>query len=75
MPWESPLNQLLNSLQGPVAKALGFVAIILCGIGIAFSEGGSTLRKALYVVTGLAVAFNAATLASVLFRVGVGALL
>jgi type IV secretion system protein VirB2 len=61
MPWEGPLNQLLTSLSGPVARVIGGVAIIGLGIGLAFSEGGSTMRKALWVVVGLALAFNALT--------------
>jgi type IV secretion system protein VirB2 len=59
MPWEGPLNQLLDSLTGPVSRVVGAVAIIGLGIGIAFSEGGSMMRKALWVVLGLAIAFNA----------------
>lgn len=59
MPWEGPLNQLLDSLTGPVSRVMGAVAIIGLGIGIAFSEGGSMMRRALWVVLGLAIAFNA----------------
>src|SRR5687767_5395771 len=59
MPWEGPLNQLLTSLTGPVARVIGAIAIFGLGIGIAFSEGGSMMRKALFVVLGLAIAFNA----------------
>ncbi len=59
MPWEGPLQQLLNSLTGPVSQVIGAVAIIGLGVGIAFSEGGSIMRKALWVVMGLAIAFNA----------------
>ncbi len=59
MPWETPLNSLLDSLTGPVSRVLGAVAIIGLGIGIAFSDGGSMMRKALFVVMGLAIAFNA----------------
>ena len=59
MPWEGPLQQLLSSLTGPVSQVVGAVAIIGLGIGIAFSEGGSMMRKALWVVMGLAIAFNA----------------
>jgi len=59
MPWEGPLQQLLSSLTGPVSQVVGAVAIIGLGIGIAFSEGGSMMRKALWVVLGLAIAFNA----------------
>ena len=61
MPWEGPLNQLLDSLTGPVSRVVGAVAIIALGVGIAFSEGGSMMRKALWVVLGLAIAFNAVT--------------
>jgi type IV secretory pathway VirB2 component (pilin) len=59
MPWEGPLQQLLTSLTGPVSQVIGAVAIIGLGVGIAFSEGGSIMRKALWVVLGLAIAFNA----------------
>jgi type IV secretion system protein VirB2 len=59
MPWEGPLQQLLDSLTGPVSRVIGAVAIIGLGVGIAFSEGGSMMRKALWVVLGLAIAFNA----------------
>ena len=59
MPWEGPLQQLLDSLTGPVSRVIGAVAIIGLGCGIAFSEGGSMMRKALWVVLGLAIAFNA----------------
>jgi type IV secretion system protein VirB2 len=61
MPWEGPLQNLIDSLTGPVAKAIGIAAIVFLGIGIAFSEGGSMLRKALFVVFGLALTFSAAT--------------
>lgn len=61
MPWETPLSQLTNSLTGPVARAIGVMAIVGLGFGVAFSEGGSLARKALWVVLGLAIAFNAAS--------------
>ena len=59
MPWEGPLNRILQSLTGPVAKAVGVFSIVGLGFGIAFSEGGSGIRKALWVVLGLAIAFSA----------------
>jgi type IV secretion system protein VirB2 len=60
MPWEGPLDRLATSLQGPVARVAGIVAIIFVGLGFAFSEGGSGMRKVLWVVAGLTIAFNAA---------------
>ncbi|ACF47338.1 Conjugal transfer protein TrbC (plasmid) [Prosthecochloris aestuarii DSM 271] len=59
MPWEGPLDQLLNSLTGPVSRVIGAVSIISLGLGLAFSEGGGVMRKALWVVMGLAIAYNA----------------
>ncbi len=59
MPWETPLASLLSSLSGPVARVIGAVSITGLGLGMAFSEGGSFMRKALWVVMGLAIAFNA----------------
>ncbi|WP_328591677.1 TrbC/VirB2 family protein [Prosthecochloris vibrioformis] len=59
MPWEGPLEQLLNSLTGPVSRVIGAVAIVSLGLGLAFSDGGSVMRKALWVVMGLAIAYNA----------------
>lgn len=61
MPWETPLNSLLNSLTGPVAKIAGVAAVVVTGLGMAFSEGGSGLRKLVTVAFGLTIAFAATT--------------
>lgn len=61
MPWEGPLTEFLNSITGPVAKALGVIAIVGCGLGIAFSEGGSGAKRLLQVGLGLSIAFTAAS--------------
>ncbi len=58
-PWDGPLTNLLNALTGNVARILGAVSIILVGFGLAYSEGGHMMRKALFVVFGLSIAFNA----------------
>jgi type IV secretion system protein VirB2 len=60
MPWEGPLDQIVQSITGPVAKGLGVLAIVSVGFAFAFSEGGSTLRRVLGVVLGLSIAFAAA---------------
>jgi type IV secretory pathway VirB2 component (pilin) len=59
MPWEGPLQQIESSLTGPVSHVIGACSIIGLGFGVAFSEGGSMMRKALWAVLGLAIAFNA----------------
>ena len=61
MPWETPLNSLLDSLTGPVAKIIGVAAVVITGLGIAFSEGGSGMRKLVTVAFGLTIAFSATT--------------
>ena len=61
MPWEGPLEQILTSLSGPVARVIGVAAIIVTGLSIAFGEGGGGMRKMLWVVFGLTIAFSATT--------------
>jgi len=37
MPWEQPLNQILQSIEGPVAKILAVIVIIVTGLTLAFA--------------------------------------
>ena len=64
MPWESPLNNILNSITGPVAKVAGILAIVAAGLGLAFSEGGGFMRKVVGVVFGLSITFSATSFIS-----------
>ncbi|TVR78332.1 MAG: conjugal transfer protein TrbC [Rhodospirillales bacterium] len=56
MPWESTLDSVLNSLTGPVLRALIILAIVAAGIGLAFTEGGTMLRRSIAAVFGLSIA-------------------
>ena len=73
MPWETPLQTVQDSLSGPVAKAIGIIAIVVTGLGFAFSEGGSAMRKGIGIVFGLAIAFTATTFITTFFNVTSGA--
>ncbi len=73
MPWEAPLTTIMNSLAGPVAKAVGVIAIVVTGLGFAFAEGGSAMRKGIGIVFGLAVAFSATTFITSFFNLTAGA--
>jgi len=73
MPWETPLQTVEESLSGPVAKAVGIIAIVITGLGFAFAEGGSALRKGVGIVFGLAIAFTATTFITTFFNVTSGA--
>ena len=67
LPWESPLQKLMQSISGPVAKILGVIVIVLAGLGLAFGEVGSGVKRLLQVVLGLAIAFSAASIISGLY--------
>jgi type IV secretion system protein TrbC len=73
MPWEAPLTTIENSLSGPVAKAVGVIAIVVTGLGFAFAEGGSAMRKGIGIVFGLAIAFTATTFITSFFNMTSGA--
>jgi type IV secretory pathway VirB2 component (pilin) len=59
MPWETPLQSVLDSITGPVANALGVIAITAFGLLVAFSEGGGMLARALQILLGLSIAYGA----------------
>ena len=67
LPWESPLQKILDSLSGPVAKILGVIVIVIAGLGMAFGEAGGGMRKLFQIVFGLSIAFTASSLLSTLF--------
>lgn len=59
MPWETPLQKILDSISGPVAKVIGVIAIVATGLGLAFGEAGGGMKKMLQIVFGLSIAFSA----------------
>jgi type IV secretory pathway VirB2 component (pilin) len=61
MPWEDKLTAIADSITGPVARAIGVIAIAMFGIGVAVSEGGSLVRRGCSVLFGLAIAFTASS--------------
>jgi type IV secretion system protein VirB2 len=72
MPYEGQLNTILNSVSGPVARVAGAIAIIVFGLGLAFSEGGGMVRKGLSILLGLTIAFNAVSWGLTFFGFGGG---
>lgn len=59
MPWEGPLEQVVDSITGPVARAAAVIAIVISGVGIIFGEGGGGIRKLAFVGLGVAIIFAA----------------
>jgi type IV secretion system protein TrbC len=75
MPWEGPLEQIVDSITGPVARAAAVIAIVLAGTAIMFSEGGGGVRKLAFVGLGIAVMFAAVSFFLDFFGFAGGALI
>lgn len=75
MPWEQPLQQILDSVQGPVAKIIGVMIIIVTGLTLAFGETAGGFRRLIQIVFGLSIAFAASSFFLSFFSFGGGALI
>ena len=75
MPWEGPLDQILQSIEGPVAKIIGTLAIIITGLTLAFGDAGGGFRKLIQIVFGLSIAFTATSFFLSFFSFGGGAVI
>ena len=74
MPWEEPLQKVLESVQGPVAKIVAVLIIITTGLALAFGETSGGFRKLIQIVFGLSIAFAASSFFLSFFSFGGGAL-
>ncbi|MFB1117373.1 TrbC/VirB2 family protein [Dickeya dadantii] len=61
MPWESPLQSILESIQGPVARIIAVIIIITTGLALAFGDTSGGFRKLIQIVFGLSIAFAASS--------------
>ncbi|WP_214199535.1 TrbC/VirB2 family protein [Novosphingobium profundi] len=75
MPWEEPLEQILESVQGPVAKIVAVIIIIMTGLTLAFGETAGGFRRLIQIVFGLSIAFAASSFFLSFFSFGGGALI
>ena len=71
MPWEQPLNQILQSVEGPVAKIIA-VIIITTGLSLAFGDTSAGFRRLIQIVFGLSIAFAASSFFLSFFSFGGG---
>ncbi|MGH6957737.1 MAG: TrbC/VirB2 family protein [Caulobacteraceae bacterium] len=74
MPWEQPLTQILDSIQGPVAKVISVIVIIVTGLTLAFGETSGGFRRLIQIVFGLSIAFAASSFFLTFFSFSGGAL-
>ena len=59
MPWEAPLQAILESIEGPVAKIVAVIIIIITGLSLAFGDTSGGFRRLVQIVFGLSIAFAA----------------
>jgi len=74
MPWEQPLQQILQSIEGPVAKIMAVIIIIVSGLTLAFGDTSGGFRRLVQIVFGLSIAFAASSFFLSFFSFGGGAL-
>ncbi|MBI1866964.1 MAG: TrbC/VirB2 family protein [Methylocystis sp.] len=74
MPWEQPLQQILQSIEGPVAKIIAVIIIIVTGLSLAFGDTSGGFRRLIQIVFGLSIAFAASSFFLSFFSFGGGAL-
>jgi type IV secretory pathway VirB2 component (pilin) len=74
MPWEQPLQQILDSIQGPVAKIVAVIIIIVTGLTLAFGDSSGGFRRLVQIVFGLSIAFAASSFFLSFFSFSGGAL-
>ncbi len=61
MPWEGPLQSILESIQGPVARIVAVIIIVATGLALAFGDTSGGFRKLIQIVFGLSIAFAASS--------------
>jgi len=75
MPWEQPLQQVLESIEGPVAKIIAVIIIIVTGLTLAFGDTSGGFRRLVQIVFGISIAFAASSFFLSFFQFGGGELL
>ena len=74
MPWEAPLTAILESIEGPVARIIAVIIIVITGLSLAFGETSGGFRRLIQIVFGLSIAFAATSFFLSFFSFGGGAL-
>jgi len=75
MPWEAPLQRILESVEGPVAKVSAVLVIIMTGLSLAFGDMSGGFRRLIQIVFGLSIAFAATSFFLSFFAFAGGALI
>ena len=73
MPWEGPLQSVLESIEGPVARIVAVIIIIVTGLTLAFGDTAGGFRRLIQIVFGLSIAFAASSFFLTFFSFSGGA--
>ena len=75
MPWETPLQKILDSVEGPVAKIIAVMIIVTTGLTLAFGETAGGFRRLVQITFGLSTAFAGSSFFLTFFNFGGGTLI
>ena len=75
MPWEAPLTAILESIEGPVARIIAVIIIIITGLSLAFGDTSGGFRRLIQIVFGISIAFAATSFFLSFFTFSGGALI
>ena len=67
------LQSVLDSVQGPVARIMAVIVIIVTGLALAFGDNSGGFRKLIQIVFGLSIAFAASSFFLAFFSFSGGA--
>src|ERR1700687_4617326 len=73
LPRVAPLQSILESIQGPVARIIAVIVIIITGLSLAFGDTSGGFRRLIQIVFGLSIAFAASSFFLTFFRFAGGA--
>ena len=71
LPWEGPLQRVVDSITGPVAFGISVLAVVGCGVGLAMGgDMNEFLRRFMMLTIVVAVIVFAVNIMSSVFGVG-----
>jgi type IV secretory pathway VirB2 component (pilin) len=71
MPWDSPLEQLTESIKGPVAYAVSLMGIVVAGASLVFGgEINEFVRRVIMLVLVVSLIMFASNILTSLFTAG-----
>ena len=65
---------MLESIEGPVARIVAVIIIIITGLSLAFGDTSGGFRRLVQIIFGLSIAFAATSFFLAFFSFGGGAL-